>query len=264
MKVSNCTHRPVLVSCDLKNFEYQIDPYIGCEHYCYYCYVLNQAETDWTREILIHEDITGQMSAELDQISPQRIYMGYYSDPYQPCEAECRQTREVLKLLSEKGFSASILTKSDLVVRDLDVLTEMDHPTVGVSVAFNDNHIRRKFETNTVDNEARIDALCKLRKEGIETYALICPIIPYITDVMLLINMLESHTARIWVYGLSINESSDRNWQNVQEILYKHFPNSKKQIEAAIFDEDHPYWVQLRQDLTELQKDRQLNLSIHV
>jgi DNA repair photolyase len=76
-----------------ENLDYQVDTYAGCRHYCYYCYVLNQAETDWTKEILIYNDITGQLSGELEKISPQKIYMGYYTDPYQPCEAEYRQTR---------------------------------------------------------------------------------------------------------------------------------------------------------------------------
>jgi DNA repair photolyase len=47
MKISKCTDRPLLSTCELENFNYQVDPYIGCEHYCYYCYVLNKAETDW-------------------------------------------------------------------------------------------------------------------------------------------------------------------------------------------------------------------------
>lgn len=43
----------VLTNCTLENYDYQVDPYIGCEHYCYYCYALNQAETDWTKEVLV-------------------------------------------------------------------------------------------------------------------------------------------------------------------------------------------------------------------
>ena len=167
-------------------------------------------------------------------------------------------------LFLEKGFSASILTKSDLVVRDMDVLQEMVSASVSVSVAFNDNRIRQQFEANTIDTEARIGALCKLREAGIKTSALICPVIPYITDVTPLIDMLAPHTDVIWIYGLSIKERSDRNWQNVQGILNSHFPNFKEQIEAAIFSKEYPYWIQLRQDLLELQKDRQLNLNIHL
>jgi len=264
MKVSTCSHRPTLEPCGLKDLDYQVDTYVGCEHYCYYCYALNQAETDWTKEILIYKDITGSLSEELDKISPQTIYMGYKTDPYQPCEAEYRQTRQVLELLLEKGFSASILTKSDLILRDIDVLKKMDNASVSVSVAFNDKRIRQQFEFNTIDTEARIGALVKLRKAGIKTSALICPVIPYITDVTPLIDMLAPYTDVIWIYGLSIQERSDRNWENVEGILNSHFPNLKEQIESVIFSKDHPYWIQLRQDLLEIQNDRQLNLSIHL
>ena len=264
MQVSTCSRQPILVPCDLKNFDYQVDPYVGCEHYCYYCYVLNQAETDWTKEIQIFNDITGQLRGELNKISPQKIYMGYYTDPYQPCEAEHGQTREALKLLLEKGFSASILTKSDLVLRDMDLLKEMDDASVSVSVAFNDNDTRRQFEANAIDTEERIAALRKLREAGIKTSALICPVIPHITDVTPLIDMLDPYTDVIWIYGLSMNARSDRNWQNVQDILSTHFPKLKESIEAAIFSEDHSYWKALRQSIIDLQKDRQLNLNIHL
>ncbi len=54
MQVSTCTDRPVLTPCGLNDLDYQVDPYIGCEHYCYYCYALSQAETDWSHEIQIH------------------------------------------------------------------------------------------------------------------------------------------------------------------------------------------------------------------
>jgi len=264
MKVSTCSYRPILVPCSLENFDYQVDPYVGCEHNCLYCYVLNQAETDWTKEICVYSDITGQLSGELEKISPQKIYMGYYTDPYQPREADLNQTRKVLKLFLEKEFSASILTKSDLVVRDIELLKGMDHASVSVSVAFNDNHIRQQFESKTIDTEARIRALQKLRQAGIQTSALICPVIPYITDVTPLIDMLEPHTDAIWIYGLSINERSDRNWQNVQDILNTHFPNLKEQIETVLFTQEHSFWAELRQQLTELQKGRKLDLRIHL
>jgi DNA repair photolyase len=157
-----------------------------------------------------------------------------------------------------------MLTKSDLVVRDMDVLQEMDRASVSISVAFNDNRIRQQFETHTIDTEARIGALRKLREAGIRTSALICPVIPYITDVTPLIDMLVPYTDIIWIYGLSIKERSDQNWQNVQGILDRHFPNLIQQIETVIFSKDHSYWTQLRQKLLELQKDRQLSLNIHL
>ena len=264
MNIKPCDDRPALNPCTLKDRNYQVDPYIGCEHYCYYCYVLNQAETDWRKEVLIHKDITIKLESELAGISPQIIYMGWETDPYQPCEAEHRQTRQVLELLLEKGFSASILTKSDLVLRDTDLLQKMNEATVSASVAFNDNDVRRLFESNTMNTEARINALRKLKIAGLRTSALICPVIPYITDVIPLIDMLAPHTDKIWIYGLSILNRTDQSWRNVESILESHFPDLRKQIETVVFSKNHSYWANLRQDLIGIQKDRDLNLSIHL
>ena len=264
MKIATCTKRPVLNPCGLESFDYQIEPYIGCEHLCYYCYVLNQAETDWTEKILVHEDIVAQLSKELNGIPSQRIYMGYYSDPYQPCESVYLQTREILKLLRSKGFSASILTKSDLVVRDMDLLRAMAAPSVSVSVAFDDHLARSRFEARTIDTESRINALEQLKAAGIKTGALVCPVIPYISEVSLLIDQLASCTDEIWIYGLSIIDRKDRNWLNIESILEKYYPDLKEKIETVVFSKNHPFWRQLRNDLITLREERQLNLNIHV
>ncbi len=178
MKVSICSYRPLLESCALEDFEFQLDPYVGCEHCCYYCYALNQAETDWAKEIQIHRDIVKQLGQELASIPPQNIYLGWNADPYLPCEGRYRQTRQVLELLLERGFSVTILTKSDLIVRDIDVLQNMENASVGISVAFNDENTRGLFEANTLGNGVRIEALSKLRKAGIRTYALIARFFP--------------------------------------------------------------------------------------
>ncbi len=264
MKIATCSHRPVLVPCNLKNFEYQIDPYIGCQHYCYYCYVLNQAETDWTREIQIYDDIRGQLSKELARILPQTIYMGYYTDPYQPLESEYCQTRQVLELLLESGFSASILTKSDLVVRDIDILQQMQDAKVSVSVAFQEDLDRQRFEDNTPKTDARVAALKQLKLAGVRTGALICPVFPMISDAKALFAMLADLTETIWVYGLSIDDPSDRNWQNIREILSTHYPALQKEIEAAVFAKSHPFWIRLREELVGLGRSYPIDLHIHL
>ncbi|MCP3950676.1 MAG: radical SAM protein [Desulfobacterales bacterium] len=264
MNIKPHDNRPVLTPCTLEGRNYQIDPYIGCEHYCYYCYALNQAKTDWRKEIRMHKDITSQLESELEGIEPQTIYMGWQTDPYQPCEAEYRQTRQVLELLLEKGFSASILTKSDLVLRDMDLLQKMGAAGVSCSVAFNDNHTRRLFEANTVDTERRIEALHQLKTAGVRTGALLCPVIPYITDATQLVELLAPCTDLIWIYGLSIMDRSDQSWLNVQKILIREFPDLLEKIEPAIFSKKHSYWTKLREDLMTLKNDRQLILNIQL
>ncbi len=264
MKVSANIGGNILQHCTLENFDYQMEPYIGCEHYCYYCYVLNQAETDWTQEVRTYKDIKERLNVELAGIPPQTIYMGWQTDPYQPCEEDWGQTRQILELLLAKGFSASILTKSDLVMRDMDLLLQMPQAAVSVSVAFNDDDIRRLFEYRTIDTAQRISALAKLKSAGVRTAALVCPIVPYITDAVALAEKLQPYTEKIWFYGLSILDGSEKNWQNIKRILEMHFPEVREKVEAAVFSKEDPYWADLKRDLTALQKQRTMNLSIHL
>ncbi|MCP4178759.1 MAG: radical SAM protein [bacterium] len=261
MKITICTHRPLLMPCALEDFEFQLDPYVGCAHNCHYCYALNQAETDWSNEIQIHRDIVDQLDNELTAIPPQNIYIGWNADPYQPSESSCKQTRKVLELLSEKGFSVTILTKSDLVVRDIDLLKNMKNASIGISFAF-DKKTRSLLEGYTLCNNVRISALKKLKKAGIDTYAMICPVLPYITDVKSLINILAPHSDTIWVYSLSMSEHTDINWLNTKTILSSHFPELIEKIEAAAFSPQHPYWKKLRANLEKLKIKRQLPLKI--
>jgi DNA repair photolyase len=212
----------------------------------------------------MHEEITDRLSVALDKISPQTIYMGYHTDPYQPCEAEYLQTRKVLELLAEKGFSASILTKSDLVVRDIDILKDMENANVSVSVAFNNNTTRRLFEANTMDTEKRVEALRLCKEAGVSTGALLCPVVPYITDTLALVDVLAPHADRIWIYGLSITDRSGPSWLNVQEILSNRFPDLMERIEPAIFSREHAFWTRLREGLVALTENRKLDLRIHV
>ncbi len=146
----------------------------------------------------------------------------------------------------------------------MDLLQKMEQASVSVSVAFKDNAVRQLFEADTMDTELRIEALRKFKAAGIRTAALLCPVIPYITEVRRLIDMLAPHTTKIWIYGLSILDPTEVNWQHVKRILKTHFPDLKDQVEAAVFSKEHLYWLALRKDLEEIAKERKLDLSIHV
>ncbi|MCK4330152.1 radical SAM protein [candidate division WOR-3 bacterium] len=244
-------------------YSYQIDPYIGCEHHCYYCYVLNQPEIK-EGEILIHKDLMEQLSKALSKLESQTIYMGMNTDPYQPSEEIYKQTRQVLEILLNRGFSVCILTKSDLVVRDIDILSNMVDSSAGISIAFQDEHTRQLFETKAPSNERRIEALKKLKEAGIQTYTLVCPVMPFITDVESLIDMVEPYSDTIWLYALNMKEKEDKNWQNIREILDSNYPEMTEQYRKIAFSKEHPYWKELREKLNKLKLKRGLNLRVEL
>jgi len=212
----------------------------------------------------MHKDIAGQLSQELSKLQPQTIYMGMNTDPYQPCEKTYQQTRQVLKLLAQRAFSVCVLTKSDLIARDIDLFKRMPGSSAGISIAFQDERIRQLFEANTQPTQKRIEALKKLKQAEIETYALICPVMPFLTDVERLIEMVKPYADTIWIYALHMENEIDRNWLNVRRILDHHFPDMTEKYKQIAFSKDHPYWVELRKKLEKLQQKRKLNLRIEL
>jgi len=262
MRVTSSDQRRIIEPCELKDFNYQIDPYIGCEHGCQYCYIQNKL--DWKDEIKIFENLEEKFSEELTSIEPQKIYIGMNTDPYQPVEEEYRQTRKLLEVLKERGFSVSILTKSNLVVRDIDILKKMPGSSVGISIAFHNDDERKLFERNTLPNEDRIRAIKNLKKAGIETYALICPVMPHITDVDVLINQVLPYADSIWIYPLEIRSVENENWKKIRSILEQYFLEILPKFEEIVFSTDHFYWRELRHHLEDVMIDDKVDLKIHV
>jgi DNA repair photolyase len=264
MEVGLCAPRPILQPCRLEGHTYQVDPYIGCAHDCHYCYAQNDAEVDWPRQILIHPDLERRLVFELKGIPPQSIYMGMNSDPYQPAE-ECRlQTRKVLELLAERGFSACILTKSPLIARDLDLFDKMVDPYLGFSIAFQDENVRSLFEGNAPTNAARLQALGMLRDAGIHTYVLICPVMPEITDVEAIVDKVAPLVNHIYVYRLRMKAETDANWQSVERIMTRHYPNLIDRFRRIAFSSEHPYWTETRSRLLEIPASHEGRLTIEV
>lgn len=262
MNVRPSSRQPLLQRCSLEGHDYQLDPYIGCEHLCCYCYALNQAETDWNREILTYRDLVPALERELSALEPQSCYMGWNSDPYQRAEKTCLQTRRALELFAQKGFSVCVLTKSGLVSRDADLLARMPGSSVGVSIAFQDERVRRLFEAKAPPNQQRIQALVALKGVGISTYALICPVMPFITDVVTLIERVAPHADTIYIYALSMERERDQNWRNLQNILERDYPDLSERYRQIAFSAEHLHWAGLRQDLVELQAMSVLDLRI--
>jgi DNA repair photolyase len=165
-------------------------------------------------------------------------------------------------LLARRGFPVCVLTKSDLIIRDADIFARMTGSSVGVSMAFHDEEVRRLFESRAPSNERRIEALKRLKNAGLETYALICPVMPFLTDAESLIEAVAPYADTIWIYGLSMRSEADRNWQNVKDILDHHFLELTRRYRRIAFSPDDQYWSGFRRRLEGMQVDTRLKLKI--
>jgi DNA repair photolyase len=140
----------------------------------------------------------------------------------------------------------------------------MPRANVSASVVFGDDRVRQALEVETIETARRIDALQELRSAGIATSAMVCPVIPYLTDVRPLIETLAPLADAIWVYRLSVHNESQCGWRNVKDVLEREFPESKEVVETAVLAAEHPYWETLRRDLQGIREKHDLDLRIHV
>ncbi len=262
MEIKKVANKGVLRKCSLEGFNFQIDPYLGCEHLCSYCYGLNRARFDWEKQVLMYEDLIGELSHELDVFPPQKIYIGMNCDPYQPAERDFEQTRQALLLFSGKGFSTCILTKSDLVTRDIEIIKKIPGASVGTSLAFLEEKDRKLFEKNPPGSKERLKMLAEMKKAEIETYTLICPVMPFLSDVEGLIEQAAPYSDTIWVYPLKFGSPGDKNWKVVRKILAENYPDLVEEFTQIVFSSHHPYWGKLREKLEKVERENKVNIRI--
>ncbi|HVF95242.1 MAG TPA: PA0069 family radical SAM protein [Sphingomonas sp.] len=175
-------------------FDRSINPYRGCEHGCIYCfarpshaYLDLSPGLDFESRLFAKPSAAALLRAELAKpgyvVRP--IALGTNTDPYQPIEADWRITRGIVETLAETGHPLTITTKSDRVVRDIDLLAPMAArglAAVAISVTSLDPAIARTVEPRAPHPERRLDAVRRLSAAGVPTYVSIAPVIPAITD----------------------------------------------------------------------------------
>ncbi|WP_020400717.1 PA0069 family radical SAM protein [Kordiimonas gwangyangensis] len=175
-------------------FDRSINPYRGCEHGCVYCfarpthaYMGLSPGIDFETKLFAKPNAAELLKAELSKkgYEPKPIAMGTNTDPYQPIEKDRRITREILKVLYEHRHPVTILTKSRLVVRDMDILVpmaEMGLVRVSLSVTTLDRKLARALEPRASTPTRRLDAIKLLADAGVPTGMMFAPVIPALND----------------------------------------------------------------------------------
>jgi DNA repair photolyase len=176
------------------SFDRSINPYRGCEHGCVYCfarpthaYLGLSPGLDFESKLFMKPNAPELLERELSapDYSPKTIAIGTNTDPYQPIEREHKIMRGILEVLDRAGHPVGIVTKSALVLRDLDILTRMakrDLVKVAISVTTLDPKLARVMEPRAATPPRRLGALRELVKAGVPASALVAPIIPAIND----------------------------------------------------------------------------------
>ena len=175
-------------------FDYTINAYRGCSHACTYCFARPTHEylgfnigNDFDNQIVVKVNAVELVRNETapGKWTGASIAMGTNTDPYQAAEGKYKLTRGIIEALVERGNPFSILTKSPLVIRDIDLLVEAVDKTdvsVSFSVATLDEDVWRRTEPGTAHPQKRLDALARLREAGVSGGVMMAPLLPGISD----------------------------------------------------------------------------------
>jgi len=175
--------KSILSKSEIPGADYCINPYTGCSHACRYCYASLMKKftghtEPWGDFVDIKVNAPQILQRQLKSASKGSVMISSVTDAYQPVEAKYKLTRQCLKVLLPYQFPVFILTKSPLVLRDMDLIKQFDDIEVGITITTYDEKIRKIFEPKAPTIEARIHALKTLHENNIKTYAFIGPALP--------------------------------------------------------------------------------------
>ena len=200
--------RGVVTKTDLPVCDYAANPYIGCTHACRYCYAL------FMKRFTGHPEPWGTFLdvkqwpkiRDPSKYDGKEIFIGSVTDPYLPQEAEHGRTRALLEQLQGSGARVSIATKSDLVLRDIDLISSFPDARVSWSINTLDESFRTDMD-QAVSIERRLEAMRKFHEAGVRTTCFISPIFPGITDPMSIILRAKDICNLVWLENLNLRGS---------------------------------------------------------
>lgn len=184
MNIKEITSKTALSPSRLPGLTYALNPYIGCMHQCRYCYspgILHLSGSEWENMIKVKRNLPLVLSKELKQKKPGTIGLSTVTDPYQPIEKTYKITRFCLEVLSRKNFPISIQTKSDLILRDKDLIEKCSDVEVMVSIGTLDDAHRKLLEPGSSSISNRLSILQSFSDSPIKTSVFFGPIYPTIS-----------------------------------------------------------------------------------
>lgn len=193
-----------------KIYDYVLNPYVGCQFGCSYCYArymkkFTGHKEPWGDFVDIKINAIGLLQREVVKKRVYQVWISGVCDPYQLLEAKHKLTRGCLKILIDNNWPVVIQTKSKLVLRDIDIIQNAKKCDVGFSIATADDKIRQLFEPKATPIMDRINALEELRDHGIRTYAMVAPILPGAERIM---EFLEGKVDYIYVDRMNYDYAS--------------------------------------------------------
>ncbi len=198
LKIKEIKCKSAIGKCGFLGGGFAINPYVGCGHACVYCYArfikrFTGHKEKWGTFIDARMNIAEVLERQLKsgRYKKEKIYIGTVTDPYQPIESKYRLTRKILEVLVNYKNPVSILTKSSMVLRDIDLLKKLNKVDVNFTITTLDEKWARYTEPYSSSIKQRLEAMEKLTDEGITVFAMMGPYWPIFRDAESLFEELK-------------------------------------------------------------------------
>ena len=200
--------KSVLTKSNLPVSDYSVNPYVGCTHACKYCYAsFMKRFTNHSEEWGTFLDVKYWPEIKRpERYAGKELFFGSVTDPYNPQEETYQRTRSLLEQMKGSGVKLSIQTKSDLVLRDIDLIKTFPDARVGFSINTLDEEFKNDMD-EAASIERRLAAMKKVHDAGIRTTCFISPIFPGITDVTAIIDQVKDQCQLVWLENLNLRGS---------------------------------------------------------
>ena len=252
MKINTIQCKTLLTKSRLPEADYCVNPYIGCLHGCVCCYSrfmkrFTRHTEKWGEFVDAKINAPEVLEKELAR-GPKKgvVLIGSVTDGYQPIEKKYKVTQAILEVLARYDFPISILTKSDLVTRDIDLLRRFTDCDVGLTITTLDSGVAKNFEPRSSPPQQRLKALEILHSSGIRTYGFIGPILPELTNLESIFVALRGKVDFIMAESLNMKCG---NWGNIQNLLEGKYPHLLSLYQSRFTQK---YWGQIEKDLRAL------------
>jgi DNA repair photolyase len=235
--------------------DYAVNCYSGCSHGCVYCYArfatrFTHPGEAWGNFVDIKENAVPVLLKEVKRRTPGNVILSSVCDAWQPAEGQTLLTRQCLEILLRYRFSVHTLTKNALAARDLDILATGD-AEFGVTVTTTDNALAQLIEPGASPPEKRLEILQTAKSKGINTYAFIGPLMPFLTDTETNIAKVLQAVKEAGVNYFYVDKLNLRYgvWLDLINLLKAHYPTLLPAYRRTLFEPEakEAYKQHLRQ-----------------
>ncbi len=264
MEIQEVKCKSIMSESGIYGVDYAINPYTGCEHGCKYCYATFMKKYSghsepWGDFVDVKTNADRVLQNDLMDNDKGSVLLSSVTDPYQPIEEEYELTRKILERLSRTRFPVNILTKSDLVLRDLDILKNFssERISVGFTINYLDDSDRKIWEPRASAIEDRLDALKKISDSEIDCYVHIGPYFEGITDLEAVSEKVEDYAQELQIESVNLENKSEK----IMEVLENNYPSILEKYKI-IMEDPSAYRNRLTRKVEEIRRRTDMDISL--